>query len=108
MLLDKYTSLGVYVIHHSFTLAELFALSGLQLVSSTLTAGIRVNSFLISIPSSTLPPQFFLNFETIFLLHIPYFSELSTCPRFRLYFALLAIHLSVCHSGYQYVNSVEY
>ncbi|KAF9395123.1 hypothetical protein CPC16_009263 [Podila verticillata] len=41
MLLDKYTSLGVYVIHHSFTLAELFAISGLQLVSSTLTAGIR-------------------------------------------------------------------
>ncbi|KAF9961273.1 hypothetical protein BGZ70_008329, partial [Mortierella alpina] len=41
MLLDKYTSLGVYVIHHSFTLAELFALSGLQLVSNTLTAGIR-------------------------------------------------------------------
>ncbi|KAI1295062.1 hypothetical protein EDD11_008043 [Mortierella claussenii] len=41
MLLDKYTSLGVYVIHNSFTLAELFAISGLQLVSSTLTAGIR-------------------------------------------------------------------
>ncbi|KAF9121749.1 hypothetical protein BGW39_010285 [Mortierella sp. 14UC] len=41
MLLDKYTSLGVYVIHHSFTLAELFAISGLQLVSNTLTAGIR-------------------------------------------------------------------
>ncbi|KAF9275606.1 hypothetical protein BGZ68_010655 [Mortierella alpina] len=41
MLLDKYTSLGGYVIHHSFTLAELFALSGLQLVSNTLTAGIR-------------------------------------------------------------------
>ncbi|KAF9921267.1 hypothetical protein FBU30_008725 [Linnemannia zychae] len=40
-LLDKYTSLGVYVIHHSFTLAELFAISGLQLVSNTLTAGIR-------------------------------------------------------------------
>lgn len=43
MLLDKYTSLGVYVIHHSFTLAELFAISGLQLVSNTLTAGIRVS-----------------------------------------------------------------
>lgn len=41
MLLDKYTSLGVYVIHHSFTLTELFAISGLQLVSNTLTAGIR-------------------------------------------------------------------
>ncbi|KAI7816028.1 hypothetical protein BC939DRAFT_470685 [Gamsiella multidivaricata] len=41
MLLDKYTSLGVYVIHHSFTLAELFTISGLQLVSNTLTAGIR-------------------------------------------------------------------
>ncbi|KAF9961335.1 hypothetical protein BGZ65_010841, partial [Modicella reniformis] len=41
MLLDKYTSLGVYVIHHSFTLAELFTISGLQLVSDTLTAGIR-------------------------------------------------------------------
>ncbi|KAG0048732.1 hypothetical protein BGZ83_006335 [Gryganskiella cystojenkinii] len=40
-LLDRYTNLGVYVIHHSFTLAELFALSGLQLVSTTLTAGIR-------------------------------------------------------------------
>ncbi|KAF9429623.1 hypothetical protein BGZ94_010089 [Podila epigama] len=41
MLLDKYTSLGIYVIHHSFTLAELFAISGLQLVSNTLSAGIR-------------------------------------------------------------------
>ncbi|KAG0261744.1 hypothetical protein BG011_000708 [Mortierella polycephala] len=38
---NKYTSLGVYVIHHSFTLAELFTISGLQLVSNTLTAGIR-------------------------------------------------------------------
>ncbi|KAF9425515.1 hypothetical protein BGZ76_003203 [Entomortierella beljakovae] len=41
MLLDKYTSLGVYVIHTSFTLAELFAISGLQLVSNTLTATIN-------------------------------------------------------------------
>ncbi|KAF9997606.1 hypothetical protein BGZ80_011808 [Entomortierella chlamydospora] len=41
MLLDKYTSLGVYVIHNTFTLAELFTISGLQLVSNTVTAGIR-------------------------------------------------------------------
>ncbi|KAG0258167.1 hypothetical protein DFQ27_004768, partial [Actinomortierella ambigua] len=40
-LLDKYTNLGVYVIHHSFTLAELFTIAGLQLASNTITVGIK-------------------------------------------------------------------
>lgn len=62
MILDKYTSLGVYVIHHSFTLAELFAISGLQLVSNTLTAGIRV-SLVFSTSSSTGRYLPFLNRE---------------------------------------------
>lgn len=39
-ILDKYTAVGIYLIHHTFTLAELFAMSGFQLVGSTLTAGI--------------------------------------------------------------------
>lgn len=62
MLLDKYTSLGVYVIHHSFTLAELFTISGLQLVSNTLTAGIRVS---VISPQKNLLPYAFV--EEIFL-----------------------------------------
>ncbi|KAG0243142.1 hypothetical protein BGW41_002782 [Actinomortierella wolfii] len=40
-LLDKYTNLGVYVIHHSFTLAELFTIAGLQLASNTITVSIK-------------------------------------------------------------------
>ncbi|KAI7852929.1 hypothetical protein BDC45DRAFT_511843 [Circinella umbellata] len=40
-ILDKYTTLGVYVIHHSFTLAELFALSGLQFTSNTIQTGLK-------------------------------------------------------------------
>lgn len=42
-VLDKYTSLGVYLIHHTFTLAELFALSGLQFTSNTIQTGLKVN-----------------------------------------------------------------
>lgn len=41
-VLDKYTSLGIYVVHHTFTLAELFALSGLQFTSQTIQSGIKV------------------------------------------------------------------
>ncbi|CDH59607.1 sn1-specific diacylglycerol lipase alpha [Lichtheimia corymbifera JMRC:FSU:9682] len=40
-VLDKYTSLGVYLIHHTFTLAELFALSGLQFTSNTIQTGLK-------------------------------------------------------------------
>ncbi|KAI8136537.1 hypothetical protein BJV82DRAFT_676194 [Fennellomyces sp. T-0311] len=40
-VLDKYTNLGVYVVHHSFTLAELFALSGLQFTSNTIQTGLK-------------------------------------------------------------------
>ncbi|KAG1452238.1 hypothetical protein G6F56_007872 [Rhizopus delemar] len=38
-VLDKYTNLGIYVIHHSLTLAELFALSGLHFTSQTIKSG---------------------------------------------------------------------
>lgn len=41
-MLEKYTSLGLYIVHHTFTLAELFALSGLQLTSQTVKSGFKV------------------------------------------------------------------
>uniref|UniRef100_V5F384 Lipase n=1 Tax=Kalmanozyma brasiliensis (strain GHG001) TaxID=1365824 RepID=V5F384_KALBG len=41
-ILDKYTAVGIYLIHHTFTLAELFAMGSFQLVGTTLTAGIAV------------------------------------------------------------------
>lgn len=43
-ILDKYTNLGIYVVHHTFTLAELFALSGLQFTSQTIQTGIKASS----------------------------------------------------------------
>ncbi|ORE01297.1 hypothetical protein BCV72DRAFT_310162 [Rhizopus microsporus var. microsporus] len=39
-VLDKYTNLGIYIVHHSFTLAELFALSGLHFTSQTIKSGL--------------------------------------------------------------------
>ncbi|KAK8854844.1 hypothetical protein IAR55_003583 [Kwoniella newhampshirensis] len=33
-VLDKYTNLGIYVIHHTFTMAELFAMSGFFLTTN--------------------------------------------------------------------------
>nr|XP_031860024.1 uncharacterized protein CI109_004632 [Kwoniella shandongensis]KAA5527096.1 hypothetical protein CI109_004632 [Kwoniella shandongensis] len=33
-VLDKYTNLGIYVIHHTFTMAELFAMSGFFLTAN--------------------------------------------------------------------------
>ena len=33
-VLDKYTNLGIYIIHHTFTMAELFAMSGFYLTTS--------------------------------------------------------------------------
>ncbi|UZJ51914.1 hypothetical protein CBS101457_001234 [Exobasidium rhododendri] len=39
-VLDKYTALGVYLIHHTFTLAELFAQSGFSLVDQSIKAGL--------------------------------------------------------------------
>ncbi|GAN10006.1 hypothetical protein MAM1_0312c09540 [Mucor ambiguus] len=39
-MLDKYTNLGVYIVHHTFTLAELFALSGLQFTSNSIKYGL--------------------------------------------------------------------
>ena len=33
-VLDKYTNLGIYIIHHTFTLAELFAMSGFYLTAN--------------------------------------------------------------------------
>ncbi|BGP22429.1 hypothetical protein JCM10295v2_001308 [Rhodotorula toruloides] len=38
-VLDKYTNLGIYLIHHTFTLAELFAMSGFYLTLNTLQTG---------------------------------------------------------------------
>ncbi|KAI9246681.1 Alpha/Beta hydrolase protein [Phascolomyces articulosus] len=40
-ILDKYTNLGIYIVHNTFTLAELFALSGLQLTSQTVRSGFK-------------------------------------------------------------------
>lgn len=34
-VLDRWTNLGIYVIHHTFTLAELFTMSGFYLTSNT-------------------------------------------------------------------------
>ncbi|KAL7417827.1 hypothetical protein BDY24DRAFT_373037 [Mrakia frigida] len=39
-VLDKYTNLGIYIITHTLTLAELFAMSGFYLTSTTLRTGI--------------------------------------------------------------------
>ncbi|KDN44703.1 hypothetical protein K437DRAFT_274489 [Tilletiaria anomala UBC 951] len=39
-VLDKYTAVGIYVIHHTFTMAELFAMSGFYLVDTSIKAGI--------------------------------------------------------------------
>ncbi|ORY35472.1 hypothetical protein BCR39DRAFT_555621 [Naematelia encephala] len=33
-ILDRYTNLGIYVIHHTFTMAELFAMSGFYLTAN--------------------------------------------------------------------------
>ena len=33
-VLDKYTNLGIYIIHHTFTLAELFTMSGFYLTAN--------------------------------------------------------------------------
>lgn len=38
-VLDKYTNLGIYMIHHTFTLAELFAMSGFYLTMTTIQTG---------------------------------------------------------------------
>jgi hypothetical protein len=34
-VLDRWTNLGIYVIHHTFTLAELFAMSGFYITANT-------------------------------------------------------------------------
>ncbi|KAJ1602836.1 hypothetical protein NDA14_001353 [Ustilago hordei] len=39
-ILDKYTAVGIYLIHHTFTLTELFAMGTFSLVGTTLTAGL--------------------------------------------------------------------
>ncbi|KAI8342253.1 hypothetical protein BC941DRAFT_412259 [Chlamydoabsidia padenii] len=40
-LIDKYTDLGVHLISSTFTLTELFALSGLQFTSKTIKTGLK-------------------------------------------------------------------
>ena len=39
-VLDKYTAVGIYVIHHTFTMAELFAMSSFYLVDTSIKAGL--------------------------------------------------------------------
>ncbi|SNX81664.1 uncharacterized protein MEPE_00369 [Melanopsichium pennsylvanicum] len=39
-ILDKYTAVGIYLIHHTFTLTELFAMGTFQFFGSTLTAAL--------------------------------------------------------------------
>ncbi|GAC95547.1 lipase [Pseudozyma hubeiensis SY62] len=39
-ILDKYTAVGIYLIHHTFTLTELFAMGTFQIIGTTLTAGL--------------------------------------------------------------------
>ncbi|TKY90577.1 hypothetical protein EX895_000575 [Sporisorium graminicola] len=39
-ILDKYTAVGIYLIHHTFTLTELFAMGTFQLVGTTLNVGL--------------------------------------------------------------------
>ncbi|KAM0751552.1 hypothetical protein T439DRAFT_324739 [Meredithblackwellia eburnea MCA 4105] len=38
-ILEKYTTMGIYMIHHSFSLAELFAMSGFYLTINTFKTG---------------------------------------------------------------------
>ncbi|KAH9809883.1 hypothetical protein DFH28DRAFT_903938 [Melampsora americana] len=38
-LLDRYTNLGIYTVHHIFTLSELFAMAGLNLTQSAISTG---------------------------------------------------------------------
>ncbi|KAN0063039.1 hypothetical protein ACQY0O_004202 [Thecaphora frezii] len=39
-LLDKYTAVGIYLIHHTFTMAELFAMSSFYIAGSSIQAGL--------------------------------------------------------------------
>ncbi|RKP12180.1 hypothetical protein BJ684DRAFT_21260, partial [Piptocephalis cylindrospora] len=40
-VMDKYTNLGIYYVHTAFTLAELFALTGFQLTSTTISTSLH-------------------------------------------------------------------
>jgi hypothetical protein len=39
-VLDRYTNLGIYVIHHTFTLAELFTMSSFYIAGSAFSSGL--------------------------------------------------------------------
>lgn len=41
-VLEKYTNIGLYIVSHTFSLAELFAMSGLQFTSKTIQSGLKV------------------------------------------------------------------
>ncbi|KAJ9083680.1 hypothetical protein DSO57_1032363 [Entomophthora muscae] len=41
-VMDKCTNLGIYVVHHTFTLAELFAMSGFHFFSNSMKNGLWV------------------------------------------------------------------
>jgi len=51
-VLDRYTNLGIYVIHHTFTLAELFTMSGFYLAGSALSSGIAAARESVSVLDS--------------------------------------------------------
>ncbi|RUS15286.1 hypothetical protein BC937DRAFT_92650 [Endogone sp. FLAS-F59071] len=40
-VLDQYTNLGVYIIHHTFTLAELFTMTGFHLTAQSFKTGFK-------------------------------------------------------------------
>ncbi|KAL0081221.1 Alpha/Beta hydrolase protein [Phycomyces blakesleeanus] len=40
-VLERYTGLGIHLIHHTFTVAELFAMSGLQLTSKAVKTSLK-------------------------------------------------------------------
>ncbi|KAI9485686.1 MAG: hypothetical protein EXX96DRAFT_474479 [Benjaminiella poitrasii] len=40
-MLEKYTNLGLYIVNHTFSLAELFAISGLQFTSKTIQSSLK-------------------------------------------------------------------
>ena len=51
-ILDRYTNLGIYAIHHAFSLAELFAMTGFHLGSSALTVANQATQHSITVFNS--------------------------------------------------------
>ncbi len=55
-ILDKYTAVGIYLIHHTFTLTELFAMGAFSLVETTLNAGITLADESVRTSTASLGP----------------------------------------------------